>query len=199
MIGAARLRGVDLAVGDRAQVADERELVLAVVDLAAEQRGPRAVPSGLLEQLERVVRRAGGAAEDAGDEVRVVGDQLLHRLRPVVRDLEEDRPARLRHAGERADDQVVDEPAEVVRALRTRDVGVEDLEEVAEALALGLEAELLVRLERRVVERDVVVGRDRVEPEVGAAPELAAGRGRRGRSGSGRSSACGTAATGACV
>ena len=94
----------------------------------------------------------------------------------MVGDLEEERPARLRHAGERADDHVVDEAADVLRALRTRDVRVEDLEEVAEALALGLEAEVLVGLERGDVERDVVVERDRVEPEVGAAPELAAVR-----------------------
>jgi len=34
VIGAARLRGLDLAVRDGPQVADEGQLVLAVVDLA---------------------------------------------------------------------------------------------------------------------------------------------------------------------
>ena len=48
------------------------------------------------------------------------------------------------------------------------DVGVEDLEEVAEALGLGLEAERGEVLQRLVVPVDVVGEGDRVEPEVGA-------------------------------
>ena len=176
VIGAARLRGIDLAVRDRPQVADEGQLVLAVVDLAPEERRPRPVPAGVLEQEERVVGGAGGATEDARHEVRVVGDQFLHHLRPVVGDLQEDRPPRLRDARERADDHVVDEAADVLRPLRTRDVRLEHLEEVPEALALGLEPEVLVGLERGDVERDVVVQRDRVEPQLGAALELAAVR-----------------------
>ena len=74
-------------------------------------------------------------------------------------DLEEDGPAGGRDAGEGADDQVVDESAEVVRAGVAAGVGVEDFEEVAEDLLLGLDAEILVGLERGVVEGDIVVGR----------------------------------------
>ena len=123
--------------------------MLAVVDLAAEQRRPCAVLFRLFQQLERVVRRPARSAEDAGDEVRVVADKFLHRRGAVVGDLEEDRAAGARHAGERAGDQVVDEPAEVVRARAAAGVGVEDFEEVAEAFRLRFEAEFLVRLERR--------------------------------------------------
>ena len=116
VIGAARLRGIDLAVRDGPQVADEGQLVLAVVDLAPEQRHPRPVLAGVLEQEERVVGRARRATEDADHEVRVVGDQFLHHLRAVVDHLEKDRPPRLRNARQRANDHVVHEAADVLRA-----------------------------------------------------------------------------------
>ena len=50
----------------------------------------------------------------------------------VVGDLQKHRPAGTGNAGEGADDQVVDEPAEVRRASGAAGVGVEDFEEVAE-------------------------------------------------------------------
>ncbi len=65
-------------------MADERERVLAVLDLAAEQRGARAVATCVLEQEERVVGRAGCAAEDAWDQVRVVGDTSRWATAPTI-------------------------------------------------------------------------------------------------------------------
>ena len=87
-----RLDGIDRAdhaVDDQAEELDERELVLGVVDLAAEERDLGPVLLGVVKELECVARRPRRAAEDADDEVRVVPDQLLERLRPVVNDLQE--------------------------------------------------------------------------------------------------------------
>ena len=68
-------------------------------------------------------------------------------------------------------------------------VRVEDFEEVAEALALGLEAERPCTPRAWRVEREVVVERDRVQPEVGApsSPLVRLGS-RGGRTGCGRAS-----------
>ena len=92
-----RLDGLDRAdhaVDDQAEELDERELVLGVVDLPAEEGDPGAVLLGVVQELEGVARRPGRAAEDADDEVRVEPDELLQRLRAVVDDLEELRAAR---------------------------------------------------------------------------------------------------------
>ncbi len=51
---------------------------------------------------------------------------------------------------------------------RLRPVGIEHFEEVAEALALGLQAELLVLLQGGAVEHRIVVEGDAVQAEVGA-------------------------------
>src|SRR5262245_26675391 len=75
VISADRLLGTDLAVGDESQEVDECELILGVVDLAAEQGDASAVLFRLAEQLEGIVGRAGRSTEDADDEVRVVADQ----------------------------------------------------------------------------------------------------------------------------
>ena len=56
----------------------------------------------------------------------------------------------------------------LARLDRLRPIRIEDLEEMAEALALGLQAELLVLLQRLAVEDGVVVEGDAVQAEVGA-------------------------------
>ena len=86
----------DHAVDDQAEELDERELVLGVVDLAAEERDLGPIFLRVVQELEGVARRPRRAAEDADDEVRVVTDQLLKRLRAVIDDLQESRPPRRR-------------------------------------------------------------------------------------------------------
>ena len=152
VIGAHGFLGADLAVGDQTQEADKSELIFRIVDLAAKQGDAGAVLLRLAQQFEGVVGRAGRAAEDADDEMRIVVNQLLHRLRAVVDHLQEQRPALARDAAERADDGVVDEAGQLARLDRLRPVGVEHFEEVAEALALGLQAELLVLLQGGAVQ-----------------------------------------------
>ncbi len=93
MVGAARLGRVGVAVREHPQVANERELVLGAVDLAAEERGSRAVTTGLFEEAEGVVRRPGRPAEDANHEMRIVGDEIFQALRAEVRELQEHRAA----------------------------------------------------------------------------------------------------------
>ena len=58
VIGLDGLDRADLAVDDQAEELDEGELVLGVVDLAAEEGDPGAVLLGLGQQLEGVARRA---------------------------------------------------------------------------------------------------------------------------------------------
>ena len=92
VIGLDRLDGADLTFDDQAQEMDEGELVLGVVDLAAEEGDLGAIFLGVVEKLERVTRGAGRAAQDADDEVRVVPDELFHGLGAVIDHLEEERP-----------------------------------------------------------------------------------------------------------
>src|SRR5438105_4396549 len=100
--------------------------------------------------------------------MRVVGDEFLHRARAVIRDLQKDRPATSRNSRQRADDQVVDETPQVVRARAAAGVGIENLQKMLEILRFRFDAELLVRLERCVVEVDVVIWRDGVETQLRA-------------------------------
>ena len=137
------------------------------IDLAPEQRDPRAVLFRLTNELETVARGARAAAEDADDHARVERRQLFQRSRPVIGDLEEFRPLRLGEAGETADDRVVDELGDRLRAQAPLDVRIEDLEEIGEAVGGGVGAELLERLERGDVGVDVVGEGDRIEAEVG--------------------------------
>ena len=107
------------------------------------------------------------AAEDAHHQRAVVAGQGLHRGRAVVGDLQEQRPPAAGHAGQRADDVVVDEPRQVGRRMLAG-VRIEHLQKVPKPLGLGLDAKRLVGFQRAVVEIDVVVERDGVEAQVGA-------------------------------
>ncbi len=124
------------------------------------------------EHLEGVERGSGRASEDADDEVRVVANQLLHRLRSVIDDLEERRPAARGDPREHPGDHVVEVGGQDRRVNRAWDVGVEDFEEVAELLPLGLLAELVEPLERGEIEGQVVVEGHAVQAEVGAEGSL---------------------------
>ncbi len=88
------LDGPDLALDDQPQEMDEGQLVLGVVDLAAEEGDLGPVFLGVVEELKGVARGAGRAAQDADDQVRVEPDQLFHRLGAVIDHLEEQRAGR---------------------------------------------------------------------------------------------------------
>ena len=84
----------DLAFDDQSQEMDEGQLVLGVVDLAAEEGDLGAVFLGVVQKLKGVARGAGRAAQDADDQVRVEPDQLFHGLGAVIDHLEEERAGR---------------------------------------------------------------------------------------------------------
>ena len=105
VVGAHGLAGVELTFDDQAKEMHERELILGVVDLAAEEGDPGAVFLGVVQELKGVARRAGRAAQDADDQVRVVSNELFHGLRAVIDHLQEQaaaRPARRRRASARS-------------------------------------------------------------------------------------------------
>ena len=168
VVGLYRFGGGDFGVGDGVEVGDEGELVLAVVDFPAEEGGACAVFFGVFEEFEGVVGGAAGAAEDSGDEGGVIGDEFFHGAGAVVGDLEKDGTAGGGDAGECADDQVVDEAAEIGGAMVAAGVGVEDFEEMAKTLGFGFDAEFLVGQQSGVIEFELVVGGDGVEAEVRA-------------------------------
>src|SRR5207237_527516 len=121
---------------------DEGKLVLAGVDLSAEESGARAGFAGFFEKSKGIESGTGGAAEDSGDEIGVVGDEFFHGGSAVEGHFEEERPAGGGDAGEGAGDEVVEESADVGGAGMAAGVGIEDFEEVAEVFLLGLDAEL---------------------------------------------------------
>ena len=108
--------GADLAFDDQAEEMDERQLVLGVVDLAAEEGDLGAVFLGVVQELKGVAGRAGRAAQDADDQVRVEPDQLFHGLRAVIDHLEEERPAGRADARQHPRDHVVDVAGQDARA-----------------------------------------------------------------------------------
>jgi len=83
------------------------------------------------------------AAEDADDEVRIVGGEFLHRLRAAIDDFQKDGPPAPGHAREAADDVVVDEAIDHVGGDAGIDIRVEHFEEVAEGFPRGRFAEFL--------------------------------------------------------
>ncbi len=92
------------------------------------------------DELERVVRGARAAAENANHEVRVVGDELFHRLGSVIHDLEEQRPAGRGDTCQSAGDGVVDEMRQAGGVEPGRRVGVEDFQKMVKGLSLRLPA-----------------------------------------------------------
>ena len=89
--------------------------MLRVVNLAPKQRHTRAVFLGVVDELERIVSRPCAAAQNSDDQIRIILREFLHRLRPVIYNLEELRPARIRDACQRTQNVVVDELAEPLR------------------------------------------------------------------------------------
>ncbi len=169
--GVIGLHGVgrpDLAVNDQAKEVDEGKLVLGMVDLATEESHAGAIFLGVGQKLKRVSGGPGRSAQDADDQVRVEPDKLFHGFGPMVNHLEEERPARRGNAGEHPGDHVVDIARQDVGRDGRGDVGVENLEEVAKLLALGLFTKLMKSLERREVGLKVVVEGHAVETEVRA-------------------------------
>ena len=155
------------AVADRPHQPHDVERRLGEVDLAPEESDLRAVFLRLVDELEAVARGARPAAEHADHEARVVADELVERLRPVVGDLEEPRPLDLGQAREAAHDRVVDEVRDRFLLEAAVDVRVEHLEEVGEAVRRRFLAERPERLERGDIRVEVVGEGDRIETEVG--------------------------------
>ena len=71
-------------------------------------------------------------------------DQLLHGPGAVIDHFQEDRPALGRDAAEGADNGVVDELRDLAGFDGIGQIRIEDLQEMAKLLALGLKPELLV-------------------------------------------------------
>jgi hypothetical protein len=142
VVGLDGLGWAHAAVGHLPHQRHDGERGLGQVDLAAEEGHARAVALGLAQQLERVARGPGAAAQHADDDARVERRQLLQRLRAVVGDLQEAGPLGPGQAGEAAQDAVVDVVGQDVGCQAGLDVRVEDLEEVGEAAgpARGAEA-----------------------------------------------------------
>jgi hypothetical protein len=84
----------------------------------------------------------------------------------VINDLQEIRPSRFGHTGERAQNVVVDEFAELLGRDAGIDVRIEDLEEVPETFALCLLAKFFVPQQRLAVLIELVDEGDRVKAKV---------------------------------
>ena len=173
VIGFHRLVGGQLPVGDEPEKPHKRELVLGRIDFTAEERDAGAVPLGIGHESKRIVRSAGAATQDPHDDRRVIGRQLFGDLRPEVRNLEEDRPARPWHSRQASHDVVGKEPRDVpglvARGLpghAIERIRKKHLQEMAEAGPLGFDAEVAVGREHRPIERGIVVECEGKEAQV---------------------------------
>ena len=167
MVGPDGVDGPDLAFDDQAEEMDEGQLVLGIVDLAAEEGDLCAVLLSVVEQLEGIASGSGRAAEDADDQVGVEPDQLLHGPGAVIDHFEKNGTARGTDARKHPRDHVVDVLGQDFGIDRAGDVGVEHLEEVAKAFSFGLLAKVVKPFEGHDVAVEVVVERHAVQTEVG--------------------------------
>jgi hypothetical protein len=92
VIGLDRFHGIECVVGDQPEELNERQLILGVIDLPAEERDPPAVPFRIGDKLERVTCSSRGPAQDPHHKVGVELHQFLERPRSVIDDLQELRP-----------------------------------------------------------------------------------------------------------
>src|SRR6185369_12178975 len=141
--------------------------MLGVIDLATKESDPRAVFLRVVNQLEGVVSRARAAAQDPDDEIGIVLRQFLHSARAMIDDLEEQRSPGLRNPGQRANDVVVDELAQLLRSDVALNIGIEHFEEVTKLLSLRFLTELFEGGEGFVVLFELVDERNRIKAEVG--------------------------------
>ena len=123
--------------------------------------------AGIVNELEGIECGARATAKDTDHEFGIVGHQFFKRSRPVVGDFQKHRPADFGDAGERADDVIVEESGHLFVGDAGVHIRIEDFEKVAEALAFGLDAEVLEILQGLVIPIDVVGEGDRVKAEVG--------------------------------
>ncbi|MFO0909804.1 MAG: hypothetical protein U0794_15900 [Isosphaeraceae bacterium] len=168
MIGPDRLLRPDGPLDDQSEELNEGELVLRVIDLPAEQGDLGTIFLGIVEELERIARRAGRAPENSDHEVGIKPVELLDRLGTVVDHLQEDGSTCRRHTRQHAGDHVVDVRRENLRFDGARNVGIEHLEEVAKLLALGFLAKRVEAFERPEVVGEIVVEGDAVKAQVRA-------------------------------
>src|SRR5207249_7052137 len=144
VISAHSFGGGDLRIGNCVEKSDKRELMLAVVDLSAEEGGAGAVPLGFFQQFERIVCRARRSSQNSGYESGVVADQLFHRAWPVIRHFQEQRPPARGNTGERARDQIVDESPKIMWTRAAARVGIEHFKKMTKAFLLGLDAKIAI-------------------------------------------------------
>ena len=130
MIGVHRFLGTDFTVGNQAQEANECQLIFGVIDFAAEESDAGAVFFRFTQEFEGVISRAGGAAEDTDDQMRVVVHQLVHGFGAVVHHFEKERTAFGGNSAQGTDNGVVDKLGDLARLNRLGAVGIEDLEKV---------------------------------------------------------------------
>ena len=167
VVGVAGRRRVEFAVGDPPQVRHERERVLAVLDLAPEQRRARAVAPRVLEQEERVVGRARGRRR--GCPGSSAGHRRRARASPRARSRASSRTAAGRRSGtpaSAAGDEVGQEPAGILGRVLARGAGANSSRKWRSPSCSDSDAELAVGLKRRDVDLGVVGGCDRVQRDV---------------------------------
>ena len=79
----------DLGIRDRVQETIEGELMLAVVDLSAEQSGAGAVLFRVPQHVEGVERSSRAATEDTDNDAVVVRHELFHGGGAEIRNFQE--------------------------------------------------------------------------------------------------------------
>src|SRR5882724_7696181 len=106
--------------------------MLGIVNFAPEESNPRAILLRVVDQREGIISCAGAAAKHSDHEVRIVLRQFLHRARAMIDDLEKQRTARLRHAGQAAKDVVVGKLAQLLRRDAAVDIRIEYFQKITE-------------------------------------------------------------------
>ncbi len=168
VIGAHGVFRRDFIIGDEAQKRNERQLMFRVVDFAAVQRDARAVFFRVGQHFKSVVGGAGGTAENTGNQIGIVGGELLHKLGAVIHHLEKQWSPGLGDTGQIAHDVIVDKVPEFIGINGVGSVGIKHFEKITKALFLGFKAKLAEDLQNLEVAFQIIVKGDRVQTEIGA-------------------------------
>ena len=112
-----------------------------------------------MDEFQAIACCATAAAQNADDQFRVIPCEFLHGATAVERHLEEEWTINLCHAGNAAQNVVIDEKRYLLRRQIFRRIGIEHFEEVAELVLHRIFAELIVGFEMGIVGGKVIVKR----------------------------------------
>ena len=166
VIGLYRFNGSYFAIGNSPEKLDKNQRLLGKIDLPSEQRRARSMLLGIMEELEGITGRSCASTHNAHDDARIISDEFFQCRRSVVGDFQEKRPPRRGDSRKRPYNMIVYKTSHIARRNSGTDIGVEDLQKIAEMFFFSLAAESGELHQCPVVRFEVICESERIESKV---------------------------------